>query len=102
MTLYSWILPILIGIIAAVLLLAILFQDKQRFSDLGALTQLEASRPYLYGVNWIPLHYNDNIPIQEIQGQITKVDSPLWINSVDGVANYPIYNYFPKVKLNTT
>lgn len=39
----NWILPILIGIISAVLLVAILFNDKQKFSDLGAVIQLDTS-----------------------------------------------------------
>ena len=100
MALYNWILPILMGIIAAVLLLAILFQDKQRFADLGALIQLQTSSPYFYGLNWMPLDYTTHIPLNVIQGQITNVDSPLWINGLDNTVNYPVYNYFPKVHLN--
>ena len=51
----SWLLPILIGLIAAILLVSILFNDKQRFADLGALIQLQTSRPYYYGLNWVPV-----------------------------------------------
>lgn len=102
MALQTWILPILIGIIAAFLLVAILFNDKQRFADLGALIQLETSRPYYYGLNWIPNEYTANIQPGAIQGQITSVQSPLWINDLDGVVNYPVYNYYPKAPLNPT
>ena len=102
MILQTWVLPILIGIIAAVLLVAILFNDKQRFSDLGALIQLETSRPYYAGLNWIPIDYNSRVPPGAIQGQISGADSPLWLNGVDGTANYPVYNYYPKAPLNPT
>ena len=100
MALHTWILPILIGIIAAVLLLAILFNDKQRFADLGALIQLESSRPYYYGLNWMPLDYNAAVPPGALQGQISGVQSPLWMNGVNGPVNYPVYNYYPKAPLN--
>lgn len=102
MALQSWIFPILIGIIAAVLLIAILFNDKQRFSDLGALIQLQTSRPYYYGLNWVPLDYNSGVPPGAMQGQISGSDSPLWMNGIDGTVNYPIYNYYPKAALNPT
>jgi len=100
MALNSWILPILIGIIAAVLLLAILFNDKQRFADLGALIQLETSRPYYYGLNWIPIGNNTNIEPGVMQGKISGAQSPLWMNDKDGVVNYPVFNYYPKAALN--
>jgi len=102
MALQTWVLPILIGIIAAILLLAILFNSKQRFSDLGALIQLETSRPYYYGLNWVPLDYSTGVPPGAIQGQISGTESPLWMNGVDGTVNYPIYNYYPKAPLNPT
>jgi len=102
MVLQTWILPILIGIIAAVLLLAILFNNKQRFSDLGALIQLETSRPYYAGLNWVPLDYNSALPPGAMQGQISSTESPLWMNGVDGSVNYPVYNYYPKAPLNPT
>ena len=102
MALYTWILPILIGIIAAVLLLAILFNNKQRFADLGALIQLESSRPY--GVinvsSWLPLNYSSVVPPGATQGQISGAESPLWMNGIDGSVSYPIYNYYPKAPLN--
>lgn len=102
MAVQGWILPILIGIIAAVLLVAILFNDKQRFSDLGALIQLQTSRPYYYGINWMPIDYTTGVPPGATQGQITGSQSPLWINSLDGTVNYPVYNYYPKAPLNPT
>lgn len=102
MALQGWILPILIGIIAAVLLVAILFNDKQRFADLGALIQLQTSRPYFYGLNWMPIDYTTIVPSGATQGQISAAQSPLWINSFDGAVNYPVYNYYPKAPLNPT
>jgi hypothetical protein len=101
MSINSWILPILIGIIAAVSLLAILFNNKQRFADLGALTQLESSRPYYYGLNWIPIDYNStSVQPGATQGKISGAQSPLWMSDKDGTVNYPIYNYYPKAALN--
>jgi hypothetical protein len=100
MALQSWILPILIGLISAVLLLAILYKDdflKQTFSDLGALIQLQTSRPYYYGLGYVPVNYNAPVPPNPSQGQITNTDSPLW---VDTGVSYPVYNYYPKAPLN--
>ncbi len=102
MAVQGWILPILIGIIAAVLLVAILFNDKQRFSDLGALIQLQTSLPYYNGINWMPIDYTTGVLPGATQGQITGEQSPLWINSLDGTVNYPVYNYYPKAPLNPT
>lgn len=57
MVLQNWILPILIGIVATYLLMSILYNNsprlRQKFSDLGALIQLQTSRPYYYA-NWVP------------------------------------------------
>lgn len=96
MALQTWVLPILIGIVAAILLVAILFNDtyKQKFSDLGALIQLQTSRPYYYG--YVPINYDATVPPNAPQGQISPSDSPLW---VDGGAT-PIYNFYPKAPLN--
>lgn len=102
MALQGWILPILIGIIAAVLLVSILFNGKQRFADLGALIQLQTSRPYFYGLNWMPINYTTSEQPSAIQGQISGAQSPLWINSLDGIINYPVYNYYPKAPINST
>ena len=57
MVLQNWIFPLLIGIVSAYLLLSILYNNyphiRQKFSDLGALIQLQTSRPYYY-TNWVP------------------------------------------------
>lgn len=57
MVLHDWIFPFLIGVVAAYLLLSILYNNypevRQKFSDLGALIQLQTSRPAYYA-NWIP------------------------------------------------
>ena len=57
MVFQNWILPLLIGLVATYLLMSILYYNspemRQRFSDLGALIQLESSRPYYYA-NWVP------------------------------------------------
>lgn len=100
MALESWILPTLIGLIAAVLLLAILTKDDfltQKFADLGALIQLQTSRPAYYGLGYVPINYNAPVPPNPVQGQITNTDSPLWVDT--GVP-YPVYNYYPKAPLN--
>jgi hypothetical protein len=100
MALASWILPILIGFVASVLLFAILYNDpyiKSKFSDLGALIQLETSRPVYYGVGWVPDNANNQLPPPVAQGNITTFQSPLY----DGnPVSFPIYNYFPQTPLN--
>jgi hypothetical protein len=100
MALESWILPILFGLVAAILLLTILFKDnflRQSFADLGALIQLQTSRPVYYGIGYVPINYNAPVPPSPSQGQITTIDSPLWMDT--GIP-YPVYNYYPKAPLN--
>jgi hypothetical protein len=100
MELKSWILPTLIGIVASVLLLAILYNDpyvKSKFSDLGALIQLETSRPAYYGLGWVPVNGDYQLPPTPATGNITSVDSPLY---ADGPLAYPVYNYYPQTPLN--
>jgi hypothetical protein len=99
MALQTWILPILIGVVAAVLLVAILFNDtyKQKFSDLGALIQLQTSRPY-YGAAYVPINYDAPVSPNPVQGQISPSDSPLWVEGAN--VPYPIYNFYPKAALN--
>ena len=65
MVLQNWILPFLIGVVSAYLLMSILYFNsptfRQNFSDLGALIQLQTSRPAYYA-NWVPENqsvYND-------------------------------------------
>ena len=62
MVLVDWILPLLIGIVSAYLLLSILYNNtnsniNQHFADLGALIQLETSKP-LYYMNFVPENNN--------------------------------------------
>jgi len=100
MALKDWILPTLIGIVAAFLLLAILYNDpyiKSKFSDLGALIQLETSRPAYYGLGWVPVNGDYQLPPTPATGNITSVDSPLY---ADGPLAYPVYNYYPQTPLN--
>ena len=97
MELQLWILPILIGLISAILLLSILFNDKQNFADLGTLIQLQTSRPYYYTLEWMPINYNVKVSSNPTQGQITNTSSPLWMNGINGLdskVSYPIYNYY--------
>ena len=67
----NWILPFLIGFIASVLLLSILYNPyaRDKFSDLGALIQLNTSKPVYY---------------------IAATDA----------SDAPIYNYYPQTALN--
>ena len=65
MILQNWFFTILIGIIATYLLMSILYNNcpevRQKFSDLGAIIQLQTSRPAYYA-NWVPENqgvYND-------------------------------------------
>jgi len=98
----GWILPILIGFVFAVLLLTILYNDpyvKSKFADLGALIQLETSRPVYYGLGWNPINVNNQLPIVPATSNITSVDSPLY---TDGELDHPVYNYYPQTALNPT
>jgi hypothetical protein len=100
MALESWVLPTLIGLIASILLLTILTKDsflRQSFADLGALIQLQTSRPAYYGLGYVPINYDAPVPPIASQGQITTTDSPLWTDT--GVP-YPVYNFYPKAPLN--
>jgi hypothetical protein len=90
----DWILPILIGLVAAYLLLLILYNNqtiKQKFADLGALIQLQTSRPAYYGLGWVPVNWTDKVQLPPSSQSITTVDSPMY----PGVAAAPIYNYYP-------
>lgn len=101
MVLIDWVLPLLIGIVAAVLLLSILYNNnpqlRQAFSDLGALIQLETSRPVIYGAGWVPVNYNVQIPNTQPTGNITNIDSPFF---PQGSVVPPTYNYYPQTGLN--
>lgn len=93
MALSSWVLPVLIGIIATWLLLSILYENprvKQAFSDLGALIQLQTSRPVYYNIGWVPVDTSNGAPLPLItQGPITEIGNP-----------NPVFNYYPKTPLN--
>jgi len=100
MVFIDWILPLLIGLVAAVLLLSILYNNspklRQHFADLGALIQLETSRPY-YGATWVPVDANVQIPVSQQSGNITNMDSPFF---PQGEVVPPMYNYYPQNGLN--
>jgi hypothetical protein len=92
----TWLLPLLIGIVATIVLLNILYEPyiKQKFADLGALIQLQTSRPVYYPIGWIPVDNNKTVEPNPSQGPITNTDSPL--SSASG----PVYNYYPQTPLN--
>jgi hypothetical protein len=92
------VLPLLIGIVATIILLNILYEPyiKQKFSDLGALIQLQTSRPVYYPIGWMPVDNNKTVEPNPSQGPITNTDSPL--STVSG----PVYNYYPQTPLNPT
>ena len=97
MPIHTLMLPILIGLISAILLLSILYKDefiKQTFSDLGALIQLQTSRPYYMGIGLTPLNYDAPVPRNPTQGQITQ--------GYNSGFSYPVYNYYPKTPLHLT
>ena len=95
----GWVIPILIGIVASVLLLAIIYDNPfvmSKFTDLGAIIQLKTSRP-AYNLVWQPIKNNNYKQPVIKNSNITSVNSPLY----DGT-KYPIYNYYPQIQLNTT
>ena len=99
----NWILPLCLGIVATIALMCILFTNpylKQKFNDLGALIQLETSRPVYYPVMYpaYPSHLlNDSYDL-DIQNENPNVSytSP----SSDLLVPYPVYNYYPQNLLN--
>lgn len=79
----SWILPLIIGIVCVIFLMSILYPEvmqKQQFTDLGAVIQLETSRPYI-GVGYVP--------------NVTYTTP-----GTDLSVPYPVYNYYPQSPLN--
>jgi len=92
------VLPLLIGIVATIILLNILYEPyiKQKFADLGALIQLQTSRPVYYPIGWIPVDNNKTVVPNPSQGHITNTDSPL------STGSGPVYNYYPQTPLNPT
>ena len=101
MALTTWILPTLIGFVAAVLLLTILYNDsyiRSKFADLGALIQLQTSRPAYYGIGWVPINASNQLPPVPATENITSFNSPLYVDGLE----YPVYNYYPRTALNPT
>ena len=79
MVMKDWILPILIGFVAAIALISILYNNtrvKQAFSDIGALMQLNSDKPYA-----IPV---DSYDTKKISG------------GGGGDSSNNIYNYYPQ------
>lgn len=91
MDLKNWIIPVFLGLILVWFLMGILYPEmiglKQKFSDLGALIQLQTSRPVYYPA-YIMSNSNPNV----------NYSSP---NS-DLLVSYPVYNYYPQTPLNPT
>jgi hypothetical protein len=117
MILVNWILPLLIGIVAAIALMSILWNNprvKAYFSDIVGLTHDEdSSLGYFQPKKWEPLPYNQNETIEIPENEyvehktqcdsknldnmnlkITTIDSPLYVGkNKDSL----FYNYYPKV-----
>ena len=94
MVFQNWILPFLIGIVAAYLLMSILYinypEVRQKFSDLGALIQLQTSRPAYYA-NWVPEN-------QSVYNNVVNSG----ILSLEDKANHKITIEVSDIKQNTT
>jgi hypothetical protein len=82
----DWLLPILIGIVAAIALISILYNNpkvKQAFADIGAMMQLNASKPQVMTVmpvileNFENSNYNSNSQLELLtdNGQLTELQS---------------------------
>lgn len=104
MVVRNWILPILIGIVAAIALISILYNNprvKAYFTDVGNMLNLDISKLDSHTTRiWRPI---ENICTQkELNNSlkknnsiiITNVDSPVYNGEYKG---QPIYNYFPKI-----
>jgi hypothetical protein len=103
MILTNWILPILIGFVASIVIISILYNNpkvKQAFADIGALIQLQASSiPNTYKTPiWIPLdtQCKMNTNTDTHRQIITTTNSPLYTEDSKG---QPIYNYYPKTPI---
>ena len=101
MVLKDWVLPILIGIVAAFALISILYNNskvKQAFADIGALIQLQASSIPNTPI-WMPLDSTckmDTPTNKNILQKITTINSPLYTDDSKGI---PIYNYYPQTPI---
>ena len=121
MILVDWILPILIGIVAAIALISILWNNpkvKAYFADIIGLNNDNDNTSKLDDYEtklWKPIPYNQNETIEIPENEyiehikqcdsknldnmnlkITTIDSPLYT----GNKRYPVYNYYPEVVLN--
>ena len=91
MFLQNWVLPLLIGLVSTYLLMSILYNNypilRQKFSDLGALIQLQTSRPVYY-VDLIPQNQSN----YNIDGSNTTNNSNSLSNnlSIPNNSNIPI------------
>ena len=121
MVLVDWVLPLLIGIVAAIALISILYNNpkvKAFFSDIEGFTQGQSSNlvdlDNIYQSKiWKPIPYNQNETIEIPENEyierkkhcdsknldntnlkITNMDSPLYTG--DNKLS-PIYNYYPKI-----
>lgn len=113
MVIKNWVLPILIGLVAAIALISILYNNpkvKAYFTDVGVMTQLQSDQlvqlnPNNHNTNMIlfPINnsYNDNKKISNSgkinnasTNKMTTINSPLYTGENIGE---PIYNYYPKV-----
>jgi len=118
MVLQNWILPFLIGIVSAYLLMSILYYNsptfRQNFSDLGALIQLQTSRPVYYA-NWVPENqsvYNDVMQSYGIPQNNMNVGTSRDLNQGYPMAypddypvqyppiSYPGYPSYPPMKMS--
>ena len=104
MVLKDWVLPILIGIVASIALISILYNNtkvKQAFADIGALIQLQASsihNTYTTPI-WMPLDSTckmDTPTNKNILQKITTINSPLY---TDDSKDKSIYNYYPQTPI---
>jgi hypothetical protein len=104
MVLTNWVLPILMGIVAAIALISILYNNptiKAYFTDIGSTTQLQASNLDDYTTRlWKPLDSDNQVPSTKKQDNLMKItttNSPLYTDKSKG---YPVYNYYPEVIVN--
>ena len=116
MVLVDWVLPLLIGIVAAIALISILWNNpkiKAYFTDIIGLKHDNSSNLGNYETKiWKPIPYNQNETIEIPENEyiehkkqcgaknldnmnlrITTMDSPLYT----GNKRYPVYNYYPEV-----
>ena len=99
MVLKDWVLPILIGGIAAFILISILYNNdiKQAFVNNGSFIQLQSSDVNNSHI-WTPLENKCNVSITQhntTKDKITLIDSPIYTNK-EGDEHIPVYNYYPK------